>query len=420
MVISPECKVATYLTGHFGKSASENSKPLSPTEWTRLKSLLAKRDIPIADLLKTNPEDVIHGADLNSVTPCRIKNLLDKSTSMSFQLEEWIRAGLWVVTKSDPQYPKLMIDRLGDGAPPVLYGCGNLTPLTKYGVAIVGSRNAVKEDLEFASSLAKELTNYDYSIISGGAKGIDQSAMQSALDAEGDCVGVLASDLFRAATSSLYRNLIMSGRLVLVSPFHPEAKFSRGSAMARNKHIYCLAQCAVVVACVENRGGSWHGAENNLKASWAIPLWVRKTGNAALVEKGAGWLSDDGAQLIDDAIKNQCNLNSNENAESTCNLHFREVAGDGYDTDASSAEIRKQESEFYEIFIRKTRKFLSDGPRSITEIYEFYYESDGITKPLVRNWLKRATEETIIMRHVRPVRYSLPDDKRTEQLTLNI
>src|SRR5690606_42161140 len=89
----------------------------------------------------------------------------------------------------------------------------------------------------------------------------------------------------------------LAGDLVLVSPFNPEAGFNVGNAMARNKHIYCLSDAAVVVNSKPDKGGTWTGATEDLKSGW-VPLWVQHkddpaSGNAALVQKGARWFPRD-------------------------------------------------------------------------------------------------------------------------------
>ena len=135
-----------------------------------------------------------------------------------------------------------------------------------------------------------------YSVVSGGARGVDESAMLGAHDKDGAVIGVLADGLLQAATSARFRPGLMSRNLVLVSPFNPEAGFDVGNAMARNKYVYCLADAAVVVATGKDRGGTWAGAVEALKHSWA-PVWVKahldaQSGNAALVTLGARWLPE--------------------------------------------------------------------------------------------------------------------------------
>ena len=128
----------------------------------------------------------------------------------------------------------------------------------------------------------------------GGARGVDEASMLGALDAEGTVAGVLSDNLLLTSTRSKYRPHLMSGNLVLISAVYPEAGFNAGNAMQRNKYIYCLSDVAVVVHS-GTKGGTWSGAQENLRKRW-VPLWVKPSedkaaGNAALVALGGRLVS---------------------------------------------------------------------------------------------------------------------------------
>jgi len=177
----------------------------------------------------------------------------------------------------------------------VLYGSGHRPLLGRGGVAIVGSRDVGDTDLAFTRQLAEQIALAGKSVVSGGARGVDETAMLAALEKEGTVIGVLANDLLKATLSRKYRRALQDHQLVLLSPFNPEARFNAGNAMARNKFIYCLADAAVVVHS-GTRGGTWTGALENLAGEW-VPLWIKpsddpEAGNRALVEKGGQWLDE--------------------------------------------------------------------------------------------------------------------------------
>ena len=60
-------------------------------------------------------------------------------------VDKWQRAGLWILTRGDADYPVRLKNRLRTDAPPVLFGCGNKALLQAEGMAIVGSRDAPTE-----------------------------------------------------------------------------------------------------------------------------------------------------------------------------------------------------------------------------------------------------------------------------------
>ncbi|OGZ16004.1 MAG: hypothetical protein A3H76_00545 [Candidatus Lloydbacteria bacterium RIFCSPLOWO2_02_FULL_54_12] len=163
-------------------------------------------------------------------------------------------------------------------------------------VAVIGSRNATTSDMEYAAFLGDEICGQGYSVISGGAKGIDEAAMLGALKCGGSAVGVLSNGLMHLVTSLKYREYLMSGSLLLISPYSPEASFNVGNAMGRNKYVYCMSDAAVVVASDKDKGGTWSGAVENLKKDW-VPLWAKRnpdenSGVSELVKRGARWLPE--------------------------------------------------------------------------------------------------------------------------------
>jgi predicted Rossmann fold nucleotide-binding protein DprA/Smf involved in DNA uptake len=297
MQLTPTAQAVMLLTVSFGKSGSTDVKPLSNTEWARFATWLKNHDLEPAVLLKDGLELSLAGWMDRAVTVARVRALLGRGAALGLALEKWHRAGLWVLTRSDPEYPERLKRRLRAESPAVLFGCGNKALLNAGGIAIVGSRDAAEDDLAFSARLGKDAAAQGYSVVSGGARGIDQSAMLGALDNKGTAVGVLADSLLKSATSSKFRKLIMSGDLLLATPFNPEAGFNVGNAMSRNRYIYCLADGVIVVSSTADKGGTWNGALEGLKNAW-VPLWVKPStvpgsGNSGLVRRGALWLPDD-------------------------------------------------------------------------------------------------------------------------------
>lgn len=86
-------------------------------------------------------------------------------------------------------------------------------------------------------------------------------------------------------------NAMEEGHLPLATPYSPHASFNVGKAMARNKLIYALSDYGLVIASDAQKGGTWAGAEEALKAGW-IPVFVVERadvpeGNKALIKRGA-------------------------------------------------------------------------------------------------------------------------------------
>lgn len=294
-MLSETTQAILLLTAYFSKAAGMDVKPLTNKEWGKFAHWLKNQGLFPADLLRGDLKELLTGWSDSKITPERIQALLNRGSALAVAVEKWSRAGLWVLTRSDSDYPKRLKHRLGNDAPPVFFGAGNRGLLNQGGVAVVGSRNTSEDDLAFSRALGEQAASEGLTIVSGGARGVDESAMLGALEVEGTAIGVLANDLLRAATSAKYRRHLMSNNLVLLSPFYPEAGFNGGNAMQRNKYIYCLADTSIAVHSGTS-GGTWNGVLENIKHAW-VPMWIKPTndleaGNAALVHKGGHWLED--------------------------------------------------------------------------------------------------------------------------------
>ncbi len=294
---SSQAQAMMLLTVSLGKPDNADEKPLSVREWSRLAAWLKEREIEPSDLLKGDLKSKLSGWMDRSVTLSRLEHLIGRGGTLGLALERWRRVGIWVIARPELEYPDRLKRRLQLASPPILFGCGNKALLGRGGIAVVGSRAADREEIEFTEDLGKEAAQQGFSIVSGGARGVDESAMLGALRSEGTAIGVLADSLLRSGTSERFRKYLLSGDLVLTTPFNPEAGFNVGNAMSRNRYIYGLADAAIVISSTPDKGGTWNGALEDLKAAW-VPLWVKRTkneksGNPELVRRGARWLPDD-------------------------------------------------------------------------------------------------------------------------------
>lgn len=263
---------------------------LTAGEYKRLRAALHAGNHRVQDLLDGDPGSVLDALGLD-IDIARLRLLLSRGFLLSQALEQWNSRALWVLGHEDDDYPATLRARLGADAPPLLYGCGDPSLFATPGFAVVGSRNADETLFNYTVELGRLAARSGRAVVSGGAKGIDQAAMRGALDVGGTAVGVLADSLERACMQRDHRDVLMDGRLLLLSPFDPNAGFNVGNAMQRNKVIYALAEAALVVRADMNKGGTWNGATEWLRKYGHCPLFVREDESvpalSALRGKGA-------------------------------------------------------------------------------------------------------------------------------------
>ena len=439
MNLLPTAQATLLLTSYFSKASSEDVKPLTTKEWAKFAFWLKEKSVSPADLLGSDPVLLLGGWHDTRVSVDRITRLLNRGHSLALAVEKWQRAGLWVVTRSDPEYPKRLKHRLEIDSPPVLFGCGNKTLLNAGGLAVVGSRNVGDADLSFAEQAGSKAAAEGFAIVSGGARGVDEAAMLGAMHGGGPVIGVISDSLLKAATSARWRKGLLGATMALVSPFYPEAGFSAGNAMARNKYIYCLADSSLVIHAGK-KGGTLNGAEENLKKLW-VPLWVKPTpdngaANADLVAKGGRWCESNIQALKVSDFFFHTPTATQQVREGKVDLFSMpaqpetssESASEPYmgikktqeviDSSAGQGETRAPigqtsgadepitQVDFYQLFITELRR-LSVSPVTPDALAQ----NTGLHKSQLEEWLKRATDERLVKKLNRPVRYQVKREK---------
>ena len=423
MATSGNSDAVLLLTAHLSGSDDSGAKPLTTEEWWAFENWLKERNATLEYLLE-NVDEVLGGRSDPRGTTERIKRLLDRGSALGLAKDRWAQAGLWWLTSADDDYPALLKKRLGQASPAVLYGCGCRTLLCSVsyrGIAVVGSRDASENDLSWTQAFGGVVAEAGYSVVSGGARGIDQAAMFGALDKGGTVVGILADSLLRASSSKMYRSHLRSQDLVLISPFNPEAGFTVGRAMQRNKYIYCLSDRALVVHS-GIKGGTWEGAIENMKKQW-VPIWVRRdsdgSGNAALlsVHHAQGPPQEVIQQISDQPAASSEQIEDNSLYAAT-EVEAAPSRTRNVSEQPEHTRPQEQNSDLYGHFIQALRERLANGSIKKSELEKHY----DLKKSQFDTWMKRAIEEKVVIKKLRPVRFELLDQTspKDKQLSLPI
>jgi predicted Rossmann fold nucleotide-binding protein DprA/Smf involved in DNA uptake len=279
--LTDDTKAIILLCGVLEKDRSVN--PLTQVEYSKLVQWLISEKMSPKDLLQH--EDIASAAMRIGIDQERFKALLGRGVQLGFAVEEWKRNGIWIITRSDKDYPTRYKKHLKDKAPPLLFGVGDRSLLQGGGVAVVGSRNVDNDGEDFTRETVELCVYNGMPIVSGGARGVDQIAMAAALEAGGITIGVLAEDLLKKSLERNVHYAISDSRLLLISPYHPSARFTVGTAMGRNKLIYAMADYGLVISAEHKKGGTWAGAQEELKRENSLTVFVRPGANAPLGNK---------------------------------------------------------------------------------------------------------------------------------------
>lgn len=408
--VSPNTQAILLLTAPLITGRGENSRELlSASEYAKLARFLYNKDCQPADLVAARASDLLleSGKIVNSD---RLKRLVDRGFLLSQAIERWQARAIWVVSRSDECYPARLKERLKDLAPPVLYGCGDSAILNSGGLAVVGSRHADPTVLESATRIGELAARSQRTIVSGGARGIDQAAMFGVLEAGGTAVGVLADSLERAALNRDHRNYLRDNQLVLLSPYDPQAGFNIGNAMQRNKLIYALADAALVVQADYGKGGTWAGALEQLERLRLVPVYIppntqQDAAFQSLGKKGAlTWPNPTTPEEFIDVLAARRSLSETEQ------LAFSAENGNQPDKildeqkpintsgEADSSTISPDEQLFATV---RTLLGQLDAPKTDKEIADEL----KVKSAQAREWIKRLVKEGTLQKLSKPTRY---------------
>lgn len=292
-ILPSDTQAILLLCGSFGQNRQTEPQPLTLSEYNQVAQWLRENQLKPSDLLEDAGKKQLEKMPTpGKLTGDRLLGLLERGAMLAFAVEKWTNQGIWILARSDRLYPKRLKQQLKHSSPAILYGVGNQNLLDAGGLAVVGSRDLDEEGKEYSQTVAETCAQQDIQIVSGGAKGVDSVAMLGAVLSGGTALGILAHSLTKTAVSSQYRTAIREGKLTLVTAYDPDAGFSVGNAMGRNKYIYAAADYALIVSSAMGEGGTWAGAIEALKRLPNVPVFVRNQGNIPpgnreLIQQGA-------------------------------------------------------------------------------------------------------------------------------------
>jgi DNA processing protein len=207
--------------------------------------------------------------------------------------------GAELLASIDDSFPKLLSAM--DPPPPLLWILGDAHLLSRRAVAIVGARIASAAGQRFARSLAAELGQAGFVVVSGMARGIDAAAHDGALPS--GTVAVLAGgvgDIYPPEHRDLHAEIARLGCVVSERPIGHNA---RAADFPRRNRIISGLSMGVVVVEAELKSGSLITARlaneqgREVFAVPGSPMDPRSRGTNDLLRQGAT-LVEDAADVI--------------------------------------------------------------------------------------------------------------------------
>lgn len=210
------------------------------------------------------------------------------------EMEALHRWGATAITWHDASYPPRLKET--SHPPPVLFLQGDLRPADQKAIAIVGTRQATAYGLEACRRLTRALVQEGFTIVSGLAQGIDACAHQTALDAGGRTIAVVAGGLDRLYPyqhRTMARRIATQGAVLTEHPLgtRPEPfQFPR-----RNRILSGLSLGVLVVEAPVESGAmsTVRWALDQGREVFAVPGPITSSASA-----GTNRLIQEGAKLV--------------------------------------------------------------------------------------------------------------------------
>ncbi|MCW3766959.1 DNA-processing protein DprA [Paenarthrobacter sp. PAE-2] len=197
------------------------------------------------------------------------------------------RLGGRLVIPGDELWPEQLAD-LGLQEPLCLWWCGPERPIPspRRTIAVVGSRDSTSYGASVAGDFAHGLAQRGYSVVSGGAYGIDAHAHRGALSggaSDMPTIAVMAGGVDRfypAGNEDLLRAVTHQGALIAEVP--PGSAPTRYRFLQRNRLIAALASVTVVVEARWRSGAlnTAHHAESIGRIVATVPGSIHSANSA--------------------------------------------------------------------------------------------------------------------------------------------
>jgi len=276
-----------------------------------IQKILQRSDVQTSDLYSFSTVDWMHNFGFSESTAQKLVDGLANTTILQEELALIEEHNIQWLTFQEESYPYLLQQIYLP--PAIIYIQGSLLcarPELVEGylrasenknvnklLAIVGARKADEYGYNIINQLVPELVAAQYTIVSGGALGIDAAAHQATLQSGGKTIAVLGSGLlvpYPSSNKKLFASIVHNGG-ALVSTFPLRMEALPGNFPARNRIITGLSHGCLVVQAAQKSGAliSAHYALEQGREVFAIPGPLGST-----LSVGCNTLIQQGAKLV--------------------------------------------------------------------------------------------------------------------------
>jgi len=193
---------------------------------------------------------------VDGVGPKKVAAITDVGEELvDRELDEAARRGVKIICLEDEAYPAGL--RTIYDPPPVLYVWGALAPADAIAMGVVGARRCTHYGLEQADRFGRMLGRAGFTVVSGGARGIDTACHRGALSAGGRTIAVMGcglAEFYPPENAKLFEQIVSEGTGALVSEIPMLRGVESRNFPKRNRIISGLSLGVLIVEAARRSG----------------------------------------------------------------------------------------------------------------------------------------------------------------------
>lgn len=257
------------LTSHLG---DPESKPLTVAQFRTL--IQRMQNVQKKEGSRHLQAEDLYALGYGQEFAENILSLLHRQEQLDYYVNQGGKWDCYPITRISSLYPAVLRSKLGQDCPGSLWAKGDSTLLSRPAVSLVGSRELLPENENFAREVGRQAAKQGHVLISGNARGADQTAQESCLEYGGQVISIVADSLQKCKDRPGVLYLSEDGW---------DCGFSAIRAHSRNRLIHAMGALTLVAQCSNGKGGTWKGTEQNLRHHWS-PVFCFQDGSQAIRE----------------------------------------------------------------------------------------------------------------------------------------
>lgn len=186
--------------------------------------------------------------------------LLSRQEQLEYYVNQAKKQNCYPLTRISEGYPGILRRRLGNDCPGCLWLKGDPELLEQPAISLVGSRDLRANNADFAREVGYQAAKQGFVLISGNARGADQTAQASCLAHGGQVISIVSDSL---------ADHPLEDRVLYISEDGFDMPFSPLRALSRNRLIHAMGAVTLVAQCALETGGTWDGSVQNLRKGFS-------------------------------------------------------------------------------------------------------------------------------------------------------